>query len=249
MSAAPPPGWSPQGVPYHGPAPFPGAPQGPFHGPPGPGAPPPPAAPPPPTAPRTTSGPAVVLIIVGALVLLAGGAGAYVFLTRSSAAYAKVPQACPLVPPSAVVSLVPVGVADSRPAGRDGNSASCSWSNEAAAATGTLPQTAHMLVAVTRFTSDGAAHKWFRFQAAGANISAAGSPISGYGDEAYRMPKSYGDTFDELIFRTKNLFVEVGVGLTVTGHDLDLPGQAWERTRRAAAFVQQRLAALRQNGA
>lgn len=239
-----PPGMPPQGGPFPGgpgpyppggPVPPPGPPGGPYAGgPPGP----PYGAPFPPSGPRR-SGPPVALIIVAVLVLLVVVGGGFLAVGVSGGRYPKTIWACTLIPVEAVSTLVPHGLPQTSPPKKGEADSSCVWDNIVAVNAGLEKQSATLTVRLSRkgrglFTSaDGNAHKWLEFTAD------RGSPISGYGDEARRVPRAFGGEFDSIVFRDGNVVV------TVAAEADDHPGAqtalAWSRTQRAAVTVRNRL--------
>jgi hypothetical protein len=241
MSApGPPPGWSPQGHPG---ASFPPGPPG-FPSPPGP----PVGGPFPGARPPRRSGPSAALVVLVVLVLVLAGGAAYL-ATISSGRYPKLIWACVLLPPDQAQVLVPHGLPEGGAPKSGDHDSSCRWGNIVAENVGLEKQGAFLTVRVTRYgrglltSAEDSAHKWLLFTASGSGVKAAGTGISGYGDEAYRMPKAFGGEFDSIVFRDSNLVVEVAA--EVDDHPGSQAELAWSRTQRAAALVGQRLRTLR----
>lgn len=237
--AGPPPGMPGGAYPGGPPAP-PGQP-GPF-GPQGPH----PFGGPPPRRPRSGSPIALIAVIV-VVVLLAGG-GVYL-ATISSGRYPKLMYACSLLLPSDIATLAPHGLPDGTAPAKGSNESSCTWDNLAAQNAGLEKQAASVHVEVERHGRDLAvsaehnAHKWLRFNTDGSAVSLPGTPIAGYGDEAVRVPRAYGGTFDKLVFRDSNLVVEVAA--EVDDHPPAQPAIAWSRVQQAARIVLRRLRLFR----
>src|SRR5256885_11635221 len=156
--------------------------------------------------------------------------------------------ACVLLPPDQAQALVPHGLPEGSAPKSGDHESSCRWGNIAAQNVGLEKQGAFVTVRVTRYgrgllsSAEDNAHKWLLFTARGSGVKAPGTAISGYGDEAYRIPKAFGGEFDSIVLRDSNLVIEVAAEVD------DSPGSqvelAWSRTQRAAALVEQRLKPL-----
>lgn len=233
----PPPGPPPYG-PSYGPT-YPGPPAMPQHG----------YGPPPGAPPGRRSGPPVALIVIAVLVVLIGGGGGAYLATISSGAYPKLLWACTVVPPADAASLVPHGLPKGSPPGSGAADSTCTWSNLLAQNTGLEKQGANLTVRVRRSgrdlfnSAEDNAHKALVFDTNDSGIHPAGTPISGYGDEAVRVPKAFGGQFDSIEFRESNLVVVVAV--EIDDHPGEQTALAWSRTQRAAALAHQRLRTLR----
>lgn len=231
---------TPPGQPPYGPPP--GPPTVPQHG-----YGPPPGAPPTPPGPR--SGPPAALIVLVVLVVLIGGGGGAYLATISRGAYPRLVWACTLVAPADAASLVPHGLPKGSPPGGDAADSDCTWSNALAENAGLEKQGVDLTVRVKRSgrdllsSAEDNAHQTLVLETNGSVVHAAGTPISGLGDEAVRVPKAFGGEFDSIEFRESNLVVVVAV--EVDDHPGSQTALAWSRTQRAAALAQQRLRTLR----
>jgi hypothetical protein len=169
--------------------------------------------------------------------------------TISSGAYPKLPWACTLVPPGDVAALVPYGLPKGGIPTSGDTESTCMWSNVVAQNAGLEKQDANLNLRVRReerglmTSAEANAHKWLVFDTRGSAVPSAGAPISGYGDEAVRVPKAYGGQFDAITFRESNLLIEVAV--EIDDHPGYHPELAWSRTQRAATLIHQRLRTLR----
>ncbi|MFB9835470.1 hypothetical protein [Actinoallomurus acaciae] len=208
----------------------PGGPPGPF--------------PPAPSARR----PPIALIVIAALVVVVGGGGAAYLATISSGAYPKAIWACALIPVADSAALVPHGLPKGSPPAN--NESTCTWSNLVAVNAGLEKTTANLTVHARRqgrgllSSAESGAHQELVAETDGSSgVRSAGTPLSGYGDEAARVPKAFGGEFDSIVFRDSNLVVEVAVELD------DHPGaqtsEAWNRTQRAASLAARQLRTLR----
>lgn len=194
--------------------------------------------------PRGRSGPPVALIVILTLVVLVGGGGGVYLATISGGAFPKPVYACSLVPATDLMALVPHGL----PKGSQTSSeSSCTWDNIVAENAGLEKEDADLEIRVTHYgrgltsSAEDNAHKWLHRP--GSAVRGEGQPISGYGDEALRIPKAFGGQFDAIDFRESNLVIEVGA--EVDDHPGYQTALAWSRTQRAATLVHQRLASLR----
>jgi hypothetical protein len=216
----PPPGWSPQNAPHPGPPP-----------------------------PGRRSGPPVALIVIAVLVVLVGGGGGAYAATISSGAYPTVVWACTLVPPADATLLVPHGLPKGSPPAAGADESSCTWSNLLAENVQLERQGMTLTLRVRRAgrgllsSAESKAHKEMAGEPSGSLVRSAGTPISGYGDEAVRVPKAFGGHFDAIVFRESNLIVEVAT--EADGTPDDRTALAFKLTQQAASRADQRLRALR----
>jgi hypothetical protein len=179
--------------------------------------------------------------------VVVGGGGAAYLATVSSGAYPKTIWACALIPASDVAALVPHGLPEGSPPAD--SESTCTWSNLVAANAGLEKTTANLTVHEWRQgrgllrSAESNAHQELVDETDGSVVRSAGTPLSGYGDEAERVPKAFGGQFDSIVFRDSNLVVEVAVELD------DHPGaqtsEAWNRTQRAASAAVRQLRTLR----
>ncbi|MGH3377132.1 MAG: hypothetical protein ACRDP6_20575 [Actinoallomurus sp.] len=228
----PPPGWSPQGPPYPGPPPV----TQPSYG-------------PPPAPPGHRSGPPVALIVIAVLIVLVGGGGGAYAATISSGAYPRIVWSCTLVSPADATLLVPHGLPKGSPPGPGATESSCVWSNLLAENVQLEHQGMNLTLRVRRAgrdllsSAETNAHKELVAQTSGSAVRSAGSPISGYGDEAVRVPRAFGGHFDAIVFRASNLVVEVA--MEASGTPDDRTALAYRLTQQAASRADQRLRSLR----
>lgn len=194
--------------------------------------------------------PPVALIVIAALVVLVGGGGGVYLATISGGAYPKVIWACALLPAADAATLVPHGLPKGSPPGDGDGESTCTWSNLVAVNAGLEKTSANLTVRARRTgrgllrSAESNAHQWLVSETDGSSaVRSAGTPVSGYGDEAMRVPKAFGGEFDSIVFRDSNVVVEVAVELD------DHPGaqtsEAWSRTQRAASLTARQLQRLR----